>query len=589
MHILPQPRAESRGPRAFALLASAALLLSACTENTTAPTLSPSIAAAPVMSVIRDPDLFCPFGCDEITAGDSMRYVVAFAGPGGRARYQERAQWSIADSTIATVSATGIVKGVRPGEVEVRATIGTRSASALVTIAPARIARVELVASATELEPRGSLQLKATAIDVQGNPVPGAELYWFAATPSVVTVDADGLATATGPGDGIVMVYAGFGRYDWVSLHVNGTSSAPALPVATIDVGGTQGCSVSPTGAGSCWGWNYWGQLGNGTFGSEFDVYPSPLPVAGAIAFSRISAADFHTCGLDTEGAAHCWGNGWFGQLGSGQTEVVVARPVRVDSKVAFAAISAGGDHSCALGARGTAFCWGMNYYGQLGTGTLENAPSPVALATGERFASVFAGLWHSCALALDGAAWCWGGNDFGQLGNGKLGGASLAPVKVSGRQRFTSMDSRVSHACGITSAGETHCWGRNDFGQLGDGTSEQPTRPVRVLGGVAFTTVATGGHHTCALDAGGAAWCWGNNEWGQLGDNTLNSSNVPVRVHGTQRFQSLTAGNNVTCGTTSAGEAWCWGSSHYGMLGNGQSGWDTVSPVPVKVTALRR
>ena len=140
--------------------------------------------------------------------------------------------------------------------------------------------------------------------------------------------------------------------------------------------------------------------------------------------------------------------------------------------------------------------------------------------------------------------------------------------------------------AGGVTATGEAWCWGRNDMGQLGDGSHESRARPVRVAATVPFTSVATGAHHSCALAADGRAWCWGNNEWGQLGDNTLTSRTSPAPIRGDLRFRTLTAGNNVTCGTTAAGEAWCWGSSHYGMLGSGQSGWDTISAVPVRVIA---
>ena len=570
----------------------ALLVAAACTERITAPSrpLGAVVAGAPEISVVKDPDLFCPFGCDEIAAGDSMRFFVRTASPTGRERFNEHAKWTISDERIATISPRGVVTGRAPGEVEITAEVGPQKASLKVTIAAARIARVALHAPTTTIDPRGTVQLKATAFDVLGQPVNDAPMFWFSATPDVVSVSDDGMVTGVGPGDGIVMAFAEFGRSAWVSVHVNGTVTAPAFPVASLDVGATQTCSVGASGAASCWGWNYFGQLGYGYFSEGWATFPVPGAVTGRLAFSHVDAGDFHTCGLTTAGAAYCWGLGDNGRLGTGEAFGASPSPVAVATRQAFASIAAGGDHACALDAQGAAWCWGLGVFGQLGTGTLENALVPTRLATTAPFARIFPGLWHSCALGTDGAAWCWGSNDFGQLGNGKISfDVDPTPAPVRTKLRFAQMDSRVSHACGVTATGEAWCWGRNDFGQAGDGTFESKPRPTRVTTSVPFTRIAAGTHHSCALATDGRAYCWGNNDWGQLGDNTLASRATPAPVHGTQRFTSLTAGNNVTCGTTTAGEAWCWGSTHFGMPGNGQDGPDTISPVPVRVIAPRR
>ena len=583
-------RAAGRALAAAALLAFGTAACDGRAPAPVAPVAALTTAGEPAMTVVKDPDLFCPFGCDAITAGDSMRYVVELTSEDGRTRWQERAKWASADERIATVSPTGMVTGHVPGEVEIRATIGTRTASAVVTIAAARIHHVALTAPATKTSPRGSIQLSAVAIDVQGNPVPSEPIFWFSATPSVVTVDQAGLVTGVGPGDGIVMAFAGFGRSAWVSLHVTGTSALPALAVASIDVGGTQACATGPSQAASCWGWNYYGQLGRGAPSDNFETFPWAAPVVGDLALAQVTAGDFHGCAIGTDGAPWCWGDASNGRLGEGSRGGIAPQPTRVATRQAMASIAAGGDHTCAVDTQGAAWCGGFNGYAQLGTGTLDEATVPARVASDVRFALVLPSLWHSCALATTGEAWCWGANDFGQLGTGRVTQTLTAvPARVKTNARFATLDSRSSHACGVTTAGETLCWGRNDQGQLGDGSFDAQARPVPVRTSVRFATVATGIHHTCALTAAGEAWCWGNNDWGQLGDNGLASSTTPVRVHGTTRFTSLTAGNNVTCGTTTAGEAWCWGSSHFGMLGNGQDGWDTISPVPVRVSVAKR
>ena len=579
-----------RRARAIALGVAASLPL-ACADPATSPLAQRAAlaarGAAPI-TVVPDPDRFCPFGCPVLTAGDSLQYVLRVEGTAGRERFRERAKWTSSDARIATVSSSGMVVGRAPGEVVITATVGRQSASTSVTIAAALVAKVEIAAETTQLPVGGTTRLTAVATDVLGAPMPNAPVFWFAATPNVVTVDAEGVVTAVGGGHGMVMVFADFGRSAWVSIHVTGGATAPALGVAAVDAGGTQSCAVTPANAAYCWGWNFFGQLGDGTQGSELETFPTPRAVLGGHGFTRVSAGDFHSCALTGAGDAYCWGSSANGQLGSGGLGTGSAVPLEVEGGHAFTAIEAGGDHTCALDAQGAAYCWGLGVWGQLGIGAPASVATPSLVAGGLTFARIFTGLYSTCALAASGAAYCWGGNDFGQLGGGKVGDAYAVqtPTKVATRHAFTTMDLRFSHACALTAAGEAFCWGRNDFGQLGDGSYEPRAPPTRVSTPLRFTEVAAGGHHSCALGADGRAYCWGNNEWGQLGDNTLTSRTTPEPVYGDVRFRSLEAGNNVTCGTTTGGESYCWGSGHFGALGSGLQGWDTISAVPVRVVA---
>jgi len=589
-HARPRPRRGSYRSRAAAV-AAATLLSLACADRATAPLADEAPVASRAsrsVSVVPDPDRFCPFGCPELTAGDSLQYVLRVEGVAGRERFRERAKWTTSDDRVATVSPSGMVVGRAPGEAEITATVGPLSASTTVTIAAARVAKVELEAETTQLPVGGTTQLRAVVTDVLGKPMPDAPLFWFAATPNVATVDAAGTVTAVAGGDAIVMAFAEFGRSAWVSIHVTGGVAAPALGVARVDVGGTQTCAVTPAGAAYCWGWNFFGQLGDGTQGSESETFPTPVAVLGGHHFERVSAGDFHSCALASGGDAYCWGNGTSGQLGTGALGTGSALPLPVEGGHSFTALEAGGDHTCALDAQGTAYCWGLGVFGQLGIGAPASVATPSPVAGGLTYSQIATGLYSTCALTAGGTAYCWGGNEFGEVGAGKIGDAYMAqtPTKVATRHAFTTLDLRFSHACALTAAGQAFCWGRNDMGQLGDGSFAPRGRPTAVDTDLRFTAVAAGGHHSCALGADGRAYCWGNNEWGQLGDNTLTSRTSPAPVHGDVRFRSLEAGNNVTCGTTVAGDAYCWGSGHYGALGNGLQGWDTISAVPVRVAA---
>src|SRR5690349_63600 len=171
----------------------------------------------------------------------------------------------------------------------------------------------------------------------------------------------------------------------------------------------------------------------------------------------------------------------------------------------ALITVSTGDSHSCGLNIDGVAYCWGLNDHGQLGDGTTTDRTAPVAVAGGLTFLGLTVGGDHSCGLSTTGPWFCWGANESGQLGDGTTSDR-WSPVVMAGSLQLNSLSLGRSHTCGIVSRPDLeelfYCWGRNDHGQVGDGTTTQPTSPTPVTGiGVAFGPVIAGGNHTCAQD----------------------------------------------------------------------------------------
>ena len=312
----------------------------------------------------------------------------------------------------------------------------------------------------------------------------------------------------------------------------------------------------------TCWGWNASGQLGDGTTTSRL----MPAAVSGlASGVVAVTAAGWHSCAVTTTGAVRCWGSNDNGQLGDGTTTWRVT-PVGVTGLGSgVAAVSASGGHTCALTFGGAVVVLGQQRWGQLGDGTTTSRSSPVAVSgLGSGAVAVAAASRHTCALTGAGAVVCWGHNDTGQLGDGTTT-TRPTPVAVSGLGGgVVAVTAGYGHTCALTDAGAVWCWGQNDYGQLGDGTTTNALVPVAVSGlGSGTAAIAAGSVHTCAVTSGGAVRCWGQNDTGQLGDGTNTSALTPVAASGLESGVAVVAaGSGNTCALTSAGAAWCWGGN---------------------------
>ena len=347
---------------------------------------------------------------------------------------------------------------------------------------------------------------------------------------------------------------------------------------ATIAAGHYHTCALSKRGEVTCWGYNGDGQLGDGTTATRWT--PTPVPgLQGGVA--SIAAAGWHTCALRDDGSVVCWGANWDGQLGDGGALNRENPGVVVGLETGVAAIAAGESHTCALKTDGSVVCWGANHSGQLGDGSTLTRTTPVrvdGLQSG--VAQVAAGAAHTCARLSDGGAVCWGSNESGQLGDGTQA-PRLLPTPVSGLgDGLAEISAGYAHTCALTTTDGVRCWGENTYGQLGDGTTTLRTVPtgLRELGSAA-TPITMGSFHACALTPAAGVVCWGRNTYGELGDGTTTDRAIPVPVSGLPSgVAAVAAGGEHTCALTTGGAAWCWGHNNVGQLGDGST-LDRVHP----------
>jgi alpha-tubulin suppressor-like RCC1 family protein len=385
------------------------------------------------------------------------------------------------------------------------------------------------------------------------------------------------------------------GLYNYENIPVEVVENSKIyLPIIfTIDTfeeateviaGGGHSCALTGNSGVKCWGRNSWGQLGDGT--NNNSNIPVDVVELGTEVVT-MTGGGLHTCALTSSGGIKCWGLNYDGQLGDGTyTDSNVPSDV-VGLGGGTSVVSAGWNHTCTLIGSGEVKCWGNNEFGQLGNGTNNKSNTPVdVVGLGSEISTLTGGGVHTCVLTSSGGIKCWGENEYGQLGDG-TNTDSNTPVEVIGLDSgATAVATGIHHTCALTSNGGVKCWGWNTSGQIGDGTNINRNIPTNVIGlesGIA--AVSAGGDHTCALTSSGEVKCWGGNYDGQLGDGTNIRKYIPVDVVGLgDGVVMVTTGHSHTCAMTSSGEVKCWGQNTYGQLGNGTN---NHSNIPVDVVSF--
>lgn len=481
-------RRDVRTIGSFARTLLASSVVAACGDST-APkaTVASVVVTAPVTTLERT-----------VTSQFSAKGLDA-----NGVQLSEPVVWSSSDTTVAKVDAgTGLVSAVARGTTNIRATSG------------------------------GKFDEKPLSVFI---------LYRGVALGAYTSCDIGsiGVAHCWGANDGL-QIGDGTAVDRHTPVNVSGGLRFSQLALEELHT-----CGVTTNNAAYCWGSNSVGQLGN-TNPVNSNV---PVAVMTPLAFKAITVGGAHTCALTTGGQAHCWGSNTHGQLGNDAT-VDSNIPVQVSGSLVFAQIDAGGYFTCGVTTTGTGYCWGSDISGELGNGgvitnsTTDISKTPTLVAGGLTWSRISAGRSFACGVTTNGAGYCWGLGRSYQLGNGADTSAS-APVAVSGGLTFSMIESGYASSCGLTTSNQAWCWGANLSGQLGVALPvDLSPVPVRAAGTSTFSelSVGSGGgaESVCAISVDRlSVKCWGRNDYGQLGNGTTapatSHNDVPVPVTGQQ------------------------------------------------------
>jgi len=381
----------------------------------------------------------------------------------------------------------------------------------------------------------------------------------------------------------------GYNYFGQLGDGTNDWSSCPAVQIDDADnkwvsVAAGYSHTLARKADGTLWAWGArsLGQLGNGT-DNDTNV---PIRVGNEKKWVSVavSAGAYHTVALQSDGTLWAWGWNLYGQLGDG-TNIDNNVPVQVGSDNNWVAAAAGGEYTVGVKSNGTVWAWGSNTSGQLGDGTNTNSNVPVQVGTENKWVSIAAGYGHTVALKSDGTLWAWGRNIEGQLGDGTNNDRN-GPVQVGTENKWVSIAAGYEHTVTLKSDGTLWAWGWNSSGQLGDGSTHDKNAPGQVGTDNKWVSVAAGFVRTMALKSDGTLWVWGDNRGSQLGDGTGTDRKLPVQIGSDNTWGSVSAGYLHMLAVKVDGTLWAWGANESGQLGDGTNA-DKNAPEQIVTVSL--
>jgi prepilin-type N-terminal cleavage/methylation domain-containing protein len=340
-------------------------------------------------------------------------------------------------------------------------------------------------------------------------------------------------------------------------------------------------CAITTEGKAYCWGWNMFGQIGDGTTNNSASPVVVDASALGVKTFKYISSSSYGPCALSTDNKLYCWGL----NMTNGQN---ITTPLDISNYGALsgktiASISGGIDQGCAIDTNGLAYCWGSNYSGEVGNGSGTTSyylnPVPISMSgalSGKTIAKIAVEDSHTCVIASDDNTYCWGRNDHGQLGNG-LTADSNVPVAVNNSGLLSGKTIKTisvgnGYSCAVASDDNLYCWGWGYGNMLGDGSSVDSSMPVASIAsgdltGKKVKYISLGSPYSrCLLSTDSLAYCRGDNLSGELGNNTDISNDISysaVYADGELKgktVKSITSGSSHSCAIASNDQLYCWG-----------------------------
>jgi alpha-tubulin suppressor-like RCC1 family protein len=363
---------------------------------------------------------------------------------------------------------------------------------------------------------------------------------------------------------------------------ISGASAVESISFSdwnSISAGDNHTCGTRSDGKLYCWGNNEEGEVGDGS--PSGPVY-APLRIGSFADWAQASAGGNHTCGVRKNGKLYCWGYDNFGQIGDGASTGATS-PRRIGSFEDWANVSASYRHTCGVRKNGKLYCWGRDTFGQIGDGDVANDhAAPSRIGTFEDWVRVDAGGHHTCGVRANGKLYCWGHDYNGQVGDGADTGAT-SPRRIGTFEDWSRVAAGLSHTCGVRTNGKLYCWGYGEFGQVGDSEEDLLAESPRRIGSFEdWSRIAAGDSHTCGARTNGKLYCWGSDSYGQIGDDDGTHAIAPRRVSSSEDWATVTAGENHSCGIR-AHKLYCWGRDNLGQLGDGTDD-DTPVTVPRRI-----
>lgn len=364
-----------------------------------------------------------------------------------------------------------------------------------------------------------------------------------------------------------------------ISILLSISTSSFAQQIAA---GGRHSLAICADSTVQAWGYNGYGQLGNGNIMEQH----SGTQVIGLNGIIQVAGGLFHSLFVKSDGTVWSCGRNPFGNLGDG-TNTDKTTPIQVLGLTSVIQAAGGGEHSLFLKSDSTVWACGRNNSGQLGDGTNINKNTPVQVSGLSGVIQVAAGAEFSLFLKADGTVWACGHNGFGQYGNG-TNTSSNVPVQVYGLTDILQLSAGEWHSLFVKKEGTAYSSGRNQYGQLGDGTIINNNTATLITSLSGITQVEAGGIHSLFLKNDGTVWSCGlnsgGNNDGQLGDGTSVDRHTPVQVvssWGSGNIARVEATREHSLFLKSDGVLWGAGRNNYGQLGNGViTGSNSLTPV---------